>query len=85
MAKPEKEAEDCASCGRNKEKPTRFGHGDKAHGHESQNNEKADGMACPLPAAIGAEGHEMLRLGIGRVLGGSDHQGAGTPLSWATQ
>src|SRR5271157_4692444 len=36
MAKPEKEAEDCASCGRNQEKPARFGHGDKAHGHESQ-------------------------------------------------
>jgi len=37
-------------------------------------------MACPLPAAIGAEGHKMLRLGIGRVLGGSDHQGEGTPV-----
>jgi hypothetical protein len=85
MAKPEKEAEDCASSGRNKEKPARFGHGYKAQRHESQNNEEADGVTRPLPAAIGPEGHEMLRLGIGRVLGGSDHQGEGTPPLRVTQ
>lgn len=72
MTKPEKEPVDCATCGRSEEKPARFWHGGEAHGHETQNNEEADRMGCPLSGTVGTEGHEMLWLG--RVLGGWDHQ-----------
>ena len=65
MVKPEKQAEDGASGGRAKEQPARFGHGGEPHGHESQNNEKADRMVRPLPGAIGTKRHEMLWFGIG--------------------
>jgi hypothetical protein len=85
MAKPEKEAEDCASRNGEKEQPARFGHGDKTHNHKSQNNEETDRVARPLSSAIGAEWHEMLWLGIGGVFGGADHQREGTPLLRAAQ
>jgi len=80
MAKPEKEAEDCTTSGRSKKKPARFRHGSETHGHETQNNEEPDRMGRPLPATVGAEGHEMLRLGIGRTLGCFDHQPECTPM-----
>ena len=73
MAEPEKEAENCASYGRNKEQAARFGHGDKSHNHKSQNNEEADRMARPLPGAVRSKGHEVSWLGIGGVFSGSDH------------
>lgn len=81
MAKPEKEAEDCASGGRSKEKPARLRHGGETHGQEAQNYEEADRMGRPLAGTIGAERHEMLWLGTGRVLGRFDHQVDCRPIS----
>jgi hypothetical protein len=58
MTKPEEKPKGSAQDERNRKKTAGFWHSDERHGDETDHDNKANGMACELAAAIRSKRHD---------------------------